>query len=937
MGFDREEGELRAIVRHQRAITAFSRSLLEGGPHAAESALAHILSTVGAGRAYVFENFTDKESGLWARLTCEAYAPGREPHVANPPSRRISYTGDFLSMHDALSRGDSYQGSALALPPGVRAIGEPPGALSVLHVPVRVGGSWWGFMGLADSVSPREWGEPEKALLCEAAELMSVFLSGRRSHERLESRLATMEGVFKLSSTGMGLTSGRFFLEVNERLCRMVGYPESEIAGRMSRFLYPSDQEWERLTDPKFLEAIMAGVGTIETRWLRKDGQVIDVFLSVSPVDKGARNGFAFSVLDITERKKAEEALRRGEERYRLLFNSTNDIILVHPFHEDGSPEPLVDANDLACARLGYSRKELLGLTTHDIDAPEGPPVMPEAKRGLRARGYAVWEGALRRKDGERIPVEIGNRLFEMDGQSMILATIRDLSERKSAETALLRSREMLYALLNATTDVAFLTEADGRLLACNEAFLKELGVAAQEEVIGRTLWSLSSTLFDAGIRNRMQEVLVTAAASRMDIEAEGRIRDFSVFPVLDRDGAARLLAFFIRDITESRRMEEQLRQALKMEAIGRLAGGVAHDFNNLLTVISGYSSLVLERMLPESALRAEVMEINDAARRAAALTARLLAFSRKQVLDPRVVSINELVRGIEKMLKRMIGEDIDVAILLDDATGDIRADSGQIEQVLMNLAVNARDAMPAGGTLTVETADDSVDDEATAALPGMRPGRYVRLAVRDTGRGMDRSVLTHIFEPFFTTKAQGKGTGLGLSTVYGIVKQSDGFIYCQSELGKGTSFTLYFPRVAGDDRLREERPGAPSLVGGRETLLLVEDEDSVRAFAARVLETAGYTVKAAASGGEAMEALRSGPRPELLITDVVMKGMNGSELARQARALSPAIRLLFISGYSDEAIEKHGSLLEDSSFLQKPFDASRLLFAVRNILDRVS
>jgi len=404
---------------------------------------------------------------------------------------------------------------------------------------------------------------------------------------------------------------------------------------------------------------------------------------------------------------------------------------------------------------------------------------------------------------------------------------------------------------------------------------------------------------------------------------------------VVEGDEVRELMGIMI-DVTERRQLEDQLRQSQKMEAVGQLAGGVAHDFNNLLGVITGYSELALREIDPEHRARRRVEEIRKAAERAAALTRQLLAFSRKQILQPRVLAVNAVVTDVEKMLRRLIGEDIQLVTVFSEGLGTVKADPGQIEQVIVNLAVNARDAMPGGGKLVIETANTDLDEGYVRAHADARPGRHVVLSVSDTGHGMDAGTLARAFEPFFTTKGPDKGTGLGLSTVYGIVKQSGGHVTAYSEPGHGTSFKVYLPRV---DEPMEPRPGqgavSEALSRGTETILLAEDEESLRLMFRELLEGAGYVVLEEASPEAAVAASDSHAGPiHLLMTDVVMPRMGGQELARRLLATRPQLRVLYVSGYSFEGIGHHGLIDAGANYLEKPFTSEALLRTVRRILD---
>ncbi|HET7100794.1 MAG TPA: response regulator [Terriglobia bacterium] len=384
------------------------------------------------------------------------------------------------------------------------------------------------------------------------------------------------------------------------------------------------------------------------------------------------------------------------------------------------------------------------------------------------------------------------------------------------------------------------------------------------------------------------------------------------------------------------RRLEEQLQQSQKMEAIGRLAGGVAHDFNNLLTIITGYSQLILDRLDADDPVRGQINQIKEAGDRAAALTRQLLAFSRKQVLSPRLLDLNEVVAGIDKMLRRLIGEDIELITASSPGLSRVKADPGQIDQVIMNLAVNARDAMPQGGRLTIETANVTLGEGESGRLPVITPGPYVMLAISDTGTGMTEEVKKQIFEPFFTTKERGKGTGLGLSTVYGIVKQSEGYIWAYSEPGKGTSFKIYLPPVDAAEEKRAKKTGARvGAKGGSETVLVVEDNEALRSFVRSVLEAQGYMLLEAGDSEEAIRLIENTTGPiHLLLTDVVMPRMSGPELADHLKPQYPEAKVLYMSGYTDNSIVHHGVLTPGTHFLQKPFVAETLRKKIREILD---
>jgi PAS domain S-box-containing protein len=411
-------------------------------------------------------------------------------------------------------------------------------------------------------------------------------------------------------------------------------------------------------------------------------------------------------------------------------------------------------------------------------------------------------------------------------------------------------------------------------------------------------------------------------------------IMRLNVHPVRGPAGELTCFEGLAEDVTDQRMLEAQFRQAQRLEAVGRLAGGVAHDFNNILTAITGYTELLLSDLDPEDPKRGDLGEIRAAAQRAAALTRQLLAFSRKQVLQVKVLDLNAVIRTLDRMLRRLIGEDISLEIALCEGLGAVRADPAQVEQVIMNLAVNARDAMPGGGRLTIETANAVLDEAFARAHRGAVPGRYVMLAVSDTGVGMDEDTRSHVFDPFFTTKEPGKGTGLGLSTVYGIVKQSGGSVWAYSEPGEGATFKLYLPWV--DEKPDDLNHAAiPPAAGGHETVLLVEDDASVREVLVQALEQKGYRVLRASDGQMALDLARAHPAQiHLLVTDLVMPGMTGRELGLALLAERPDLRVIYMSGYADEAVVRHGVLERGLHYLQKPFAIAEIARKVREVLD---
>jgi len=524
------------------------------------------------------------------------------------------------------------------------------------------------------------------------------------------------------------------------------------------------------------------------------------------------------------------------------------------------------------------------------------------------------------------------------------LSTIaRDITTQKRAEEALRVSERRHRRLFETAPDGILILDADtGQVIDANP-FMKDLLGYSLEEFLGKKLWEVGpfkgvaaskTTFADLRQKDRVHYErlpLETKDGRRIEVEFIS-----NVYLVNEK----RLIQCNIRDITERLQLEAQYRQAQKMESVGQLASGIAHDFNNLLTVINGMSDLVLAQVREDDPVHADVQEIHRAGERAATLTRQLLAFSRQQILEPRVISLNTAVAGIESLLRRLLGEDIGLAIVLTPDLGNVKVDPGQIEQVITNLAVNARDAMPQGGQLTIETHNAKIDArQHDAAVP--LEGPYVMLSVSDSGVGMDKATRARIFEPFFTTKGPGKGTGLGLSTVDGIVTQSHGFIRVHSEVGRGTSFEIYLPGVT--EAAGTERPGPTGVSsGGTETILLVEDNAGLRKLATRLLEPAGYTVLGAASGEEALRLLERHEKSvqllispvHLLLSDVVLPGISGRNLADQVVQTHPGMKVLYMSGYTSDTIVRHGVLEAQAAFLNKPFTAAALLRKVRESLD---
>ena len=515
-----------------------------------------------------------------------------------------------------------------------------------------------------------------------------------------------------------------------------------------------------------------------------------------------------------------------------------------------------------------------------------------------------------------------------------LVGTIERASERwqrRRAVLAMRESEERLRLIFDHVSDALFIADDSGRIIDANPA---ACALTSQSLETIQTL-TMSQVLPESSPLDAAEDSVTSSSDSSGITSRRNGHSDNRVLDVRSAAFAPGVLVYTVRDLTRQRKLEDQLVQAQKMEAVGQLAGGVAHDFNNLLTVIMSYSSMLLADMGANDATRGDIQEISDAAQRAAALTRQLLAFSRKQVLQIRAVNVNAVVVDVERMLRRLIGEDILLTTHLDPDLALINADPGQLEQVLINLAVNARDAMPGGGDLTITTDNAELSEEHRERHLGAAAGKYVMLAVTDTGSGMTKEVQQRLFEPFYTTKGVGKGTGLGLATVHGIVKQCGGDVYVYSEIGHGTTFKVYFPRLANADSIPtipEHRAITPN---GTETVLLAEDDEAIRTLGARVLGALGYNVLVARTGGEALRIVAEYKgKIDLIATDVVMPEMNGSQLVERVLEARPGIRVLFMSGYTDDEVMRRGVIDGQTAFLQKPFTPDLLAHRVREVLD---
>jgi len=632
----------------------------------------------------------------------------------------------------------------------------------------------------------------------------------------------------------------------------------------------------------------------------------------------------------------ANETLRKSELAHRLLFDASPIPLLVFNLET----LELLAVNPAMTRLYGYERDELLRMTILDLglDAER-----ETARNVVTALGDSDGMGVRchRRKDGSRFFAEYVSRTLVFDGQRARLTIISDVTARREAE----EMRSLLAAIVLSSNDAVVSKRLDGTITSWNQAAERLFGYSAAE-AIGQPI----AMVVPAECVVEEQALLARVAGGER-IEHHETLRrrkdgslvavSISLAPILDASGNVIGASKTGRDLSALRDAEralkdteDQLRQAQKMEAVGRLAGGIAHDFNNLLSVILSYSDLILAELKPPDPLVADVGEVRSAAMRAAELTRQLLVFSRQQVITPKVLDLNEVVTSVDRMVARILGEDIELVSLPSAGLRHVLADRNNVEQVIMNLVVNARDAMPTGGKLTIETGNVDLDGEYAREHPGVTPGPYVMLAVTDTGVGMDRATQARVFEPFFTTKEVGRGTGLGLSTVFGIAQQSGGSVWVYSEPGKGTTFKVYFPVV--DAALdASSRAVAPAALRGSETILLVEDQDQVRFVANAILKRNGYCVLVASNGAEALRLCESHEGPiQLLLTDVVMPQMSGVELAKRLLLVRSDLKVLYMSGYTDDSVVRHGVLESEMAFLQKPFNPETLTRKVREVLN---
>jgi two-component system cell cycle sensor histidine kinase/response regulator CckA len=737
---------------------------------------------------------------------------------------------------------------------------------------------------------------------------------------------AAKDGILMLDANSGEITA------VNPFLAELLGYQPEEILGKKLWEISP----FEDTTKSKILfkelqskEYIRYDDVPLETR----RGRRIDVEFVSNIYTSGTRQVIQCNIRDITERRHAERERRDCDDRYQILFNYAPDGILIAD--REGR---YLDANISVCRMLGYAHDELVGLDAASIVVPsEIEHVIPALAAINDSMGYRrEWQ--FRRKDGSTFSADVMATSMP-DGN--MLAMFRDLTARKEADRALAIAEErMRFALEAARIGIWDLDALTGALKVS----------AVLEDQLGLTRGTFGGT-FEAFValihpadRDSALGVIAEATKTGKDFTVEHRVirPDGSVRSL---SGAGRIIADqaghpirsvgISQDVTDRNLLQAQFHQAQKMEAIGRLAGGVAHDFNNLLTVILGFCEMLLEGPGQAGQDRRDIEEIQKAAMRAAELTKQLLAFSRKEIIEPKLLDVAAILGGMRPMLGRLIREDVRVVFGVRPHLASIKADRGQLEQVIVNLAVNAQDAMPDGGILTIEADNVDLDERYSSLHFSVVPGPYVAVTVSDSGTGMTAAVRERLFEPFFTTKPPGEGTGLGLATIHGIVARNGGSVAVYSEPGRGTSVTVYFPRADGVKIAVETPIPAAASLTGTEMVLVVEDADSLRDLTKRMLETLGYTVVAAANAAEATRRFDENPAIQLVLTDIVMPGLSGPVLAKQLTARRHDLKVIYMSGYTDEAIVQHGVLMPGIAFLHKPFTANSIGRKIREALDQ--
>lgn len=634
------------------------------------------------------------------------------------------------------------------------------------------------------------------------------------------------------------------------------------------------------------------------------------------------------------EKLEALNALQKSEMHFRSVWENSADGMRLTD--KDGN---VVSVNRAFCKLVEMDESELVNQPFNIIynQSKENQSGIEKYKQRFKNKSVDKYlERKMTFSSGKTVDLEISSSFIETDDSNPLLFSIfRDVSERKKAEAEIRK----LSMVVEQSPISIIITDTDGNIQYVNPEFCSLTGYT-KKEVYGKNPNILKSGEHGKSFYKELWDTITAGNIWKGEIHNKKKNGDLFwedaiISPLFNEENQISHFIALKEDITRNKELAEQLHQAQKLEAIGQLAGGVAHDFNNLLTIINGYGSLVLEKMKKDDPLKKDITQIVTAGEKAGSLTQQLLAFSRKQIVRPQIININHIISGIEKMLRRLIGEDIKLNCILNKNIGYTKCDPGQIDQIIMNLAVNARDAMPKGGKLTIETSNVNLDDNYKKLHFDVKPGKYVLITVSDNGIGMDAETQKRIFEPFFTTKEVGKGTGLGLATVYGIIKQNNGYIWVYSELNVGTTFKIYLPVAVDEDAPDTADFESSENLFGTEIILLVEDDANVRELTGEILKNNGYKVIVAGNGSEALQEINDVQEDiDLLITDVIMPGMNGRDLAQRLKRVFPELETIYISGYTDETISRHGILEKGIPFIQKPFKREEFLKLVRKVLD---
>ena len=730
------------------------------------------------------------------------------------------------------------------------------------------------------------------------------------------------------------------FLSVNAALTRMLEYSKDELLSMsFEDVTHPDDLSASK----EWVDKLLAGGETtidLEKRYIRKSGQVVWGIVR-SFLLRGAEGNplfFITHIQDITERRRSEEAILAERNFANAVLNSLPSIFYM--FDQTGK---FLRWNRNFEQATGYSPEEIARMSPLDLFLGADRALIEERIGEVFAKGASDAEANLVSKSGKQTPYYFTGQMIHVEGNTCLIGMGIDVTERLQMQEALLHSEKQFRNLLENVQLVAVILDRNGNITYCN-GYLLGLTGWSNEEILGKSWFDLFlpeevresvRSFFNAGIANaalpnQYENHIMTRKGDR-------RLIVWNNSMLYDPRGDVTGTASIGIDVTEHRSLEEQLRESQKMEAVGRLAGGIAHDFNNLLTVIIGYGELLLSNIGEGKPMSFEAGEIRKTALKAASLTNQLLAFSRRQILSPEVLDLNGIVTDVEKMLRRIIEEHIDLELNLDEGLWNVKADRNRIEQVIVNLAINAKDAMSKGGTLSIGTRNIMIDETTVNIHPDVGPDAYVALSIKDTGHGMDPGMLAQIFEPFFTTKEVGKGTGLGLATVYGIVMQSGGRIHVDSEPGHGTTFTIYLPRVreAASPPKEATPAGRIASPSRSKTVLLVEDSDTVRELTRNILELTGYDVLEAGSPEDAIRLCESHEGEiHLLLTDVVMPGMSGRDLSDRLRPGRPVMKVLYMSGYTDEAIVERGILDAGIHFIPKPFSPASMAQKILEVLN---